>query len=119
MPFNSASYSLLTEMSAHQLGLAAGEFSWTGGTATPTTTTPTRSESKFCVLRSHHLDCPSAAARNTLFDYTWNDLQLLDNRHHPAIAALVAVSTRSIRDAARPWTGAGLHVSATTRIVFC
>lgn len=91
VPFNIAAYSLLTEMIAHQLGFAAGEFIWTGGD---------------CHIYNNHTDqvreqilrAPFPSPRlsfrrhpDTLFDYTWDDIQLLDYRHHPAIAAPVAV----------------------------
>ena len=91
VPFNIGAYSLLTEMIAHQLGLAAGEFIWTGGD---------------CHIYDNHIDqvreqilrAPFPSPRlsfrrrpDTLFDYTCEDLQLLGYRHHPAIAAPVAV----------------------------
>lgn len=91
VPFNIASYSLLTLMLAQQAGLEPGEFIWTGGD---------------CHIYDNHLDQvteqlsrqphPSPRLRitrkpETIFDYEYADFEVLDYQHHPAIKAPVAV----------------------------
>jgi thymidylate synthase len=91
VPFNIASYALLTEMVAHQCGLAPGDFVWTGGD---------------CHLYLNHLEQAReqlsrepfplprlrfARRPPTLFDYRYEDIEILDYRSHPAIKAPVAV----------------------------
>ncbi|HEV2268977.1 MAG TPA: thymidylate synthase [Steroidobacteraceae bacterium] len=91
VPFNIASYSLLTHMFAQQCDLEPGEFIWTGGD---------------CHLYLNHLEqarlqlsrAPFPPPRlnirrrpATLFDYTFEDFEFVDYQHHPAIAASVAV----------------------------
>jgi thymidylate synthase len=91
VPFNIASYALLTEMVAHQCGLLPGDFVWTGGD---------------CHLYLNHLEQAReqltrepfplprlrfARRPPTLFDYRFEDIEILDYRSHPAIKAPVAV----------------------------
>ncbi|MEJ3403408.1 thymidylate synthase [Rathayibacter sp. YIM 133350] len=90
VPFNIASYALLTLMVAAQTGLEPGEFVWTGGD---------------CHIYDNHVEqvreqltrepfpYPRVrlAPRDSLFDYTYDDIELLDYQHHPAIRAAVAV----------------------------
>ncbi|WP_280425415.1 thymidylate synthase [Nocardia carnea] len=90
VPFNIASYALLTVMVAQQSGLEPGDFIWTGGdchiydnhheqVAEQLTRTP---------YPFPELDLTPAAS---LFDYRYEDVRILDYRHHPAIKAPVAV----------------------------
>lgn len=90
VPFNIASYALLTVMVAQQSGLEPGDFIWTGGDChiydnhrEQVAEQLTRSPYPF-----PELDLAQAAS---LFDYRYEDVRILDYRHHPAIKAPVAV----------------------------
>ncbi|RDI66619.1 thymidylate synthase [Nocardia pseudobrasiliensis] len=90
VPFNIASYALLTHMVAQQAELLPGDFIWTGGD---------------CHIYDNHLDqvteqlgrepYPFPRLRlhpaTTLFDYRYEDVEILNYQHHPAIKAPVAV----------------------------
>jgi len=90
VPFNIASYALLTHMMAQQAGLDVGEFVWTGGD---------------CHIYDNHLHqvteqlgreplpLPTLKLnkRDSIFDYTFEDVEIVDYQHHPAIKAPVAV----------------------------
>jgi len=91
VPFNIASYAVLTHMVAQQCDLGLGDFVWTGGD---------------CHLYRNHLEqvdlqlgreplpLPRLEIRRrppTLFDYAFEDFAVLDYRHHAAIKAPVAV----------------------------
>ena len=91
VPFNIASYALLTHMVAQQCDLAVGDFIWTGGD---------------CHLYSNHFEqveqqlsraphpYPTLEIRRrppTLFDYEYDDFVIHDYQHHPHIKAPVAV----------------------------
>ncbi|MBS1134472.1 MAG: thymidylate synthase [Burkholderiaceae bacterium] len=91
VPFNIASYSLLTHMVAQQCNLDVGDFVWTGGD---------------CHIYSNHFDqvreqlsreprpYPRLEIRRrpaSLFDYTFDDFEIVDYDPHPHIKAPVAV----------------------------
>jgi thymidylate synthase len=91
VPFNIASYSLLTHMVAQQCDLGVGDFVWTGGD---------------CHIYSNHFDqvreqlareprpYPRLRIRRrpaSLFDYTFDDFEIVDYDPHPHIKAPVAV----------------------------
>ena len=90
VPFNIASYALLTHMMAQQAELRPGEFIWTGGD---------------CHLYLNHfeqaalqlgrapLPLPRLALRRapSLFEYRYEDVEFLDYQFHPAIRAPISV----------------------------
>jgi thymidylate synthase len=91
VPFNIASYALLTHMLAQQCDLEPGELVWTGGD---------------CHLYLNHLKqadeqlarepypLPRLAIKRrppTVFDYVYEDFEIVNYQHHPAIKAPVAV----------------------------
>jgi len=91
VPFNIASYALLTHMVAQQCDLKVGEFIWTGGD---------------CHLYQNHLEqadeqlqreplaLPRLAIKrnpDTIFGYEYEDFEILNYESHPHIRAAVAV----------------------------
>ncbi|MFI2284394.1 thymidylate synthase [Nocardia beijingensis] len=90
VPFNIASYALLTHMVAQQTELIPGDFIWTGGDChiydnhlEQVAEQLSRDPYPFPTLRLH----PAP----TLFDYRYEDVEVDGYRHHPAIKAPVAV----------------------------
>ena len=90
VPFNIASYALLTRMVADQVGLAPGDFIWVGGDCHVyrNHVEQVREQLSREALPFPTLDLAPAPS---LFDYTYEHLTLHDYRHHPAIRAAVAV----------------------------
>ena len=91
VPFNIASYALLTHMLAQQTDLKVGDFIWTGGD---------------CHLYLNHLDqaneqlarqplvLPRLAIKRrpeSIFGYRFEDFEILNYESHPHIRAAVAV----------------------------
>lgn len=90
VPFNIASYALLTRMVAQQTGFEPGDFIWTGGDChiydnhvEQVTEQLSRTPYPFPMLRLRRAE--------SLFDYRYEDVEVLDYRCHPAIKAPVAV----------------------------
>ncbi len=91
VPFNIASYALLTHMLAQQCDLDLGDFIWTGGDCH--------------IYSNHHAQVQEQLSRapypyptlnikrkpESLFDYQLEDFEVLDYRCHAAIKAPVAV----------------------------
>ena len=91
VPFNIASYALLTHMVAQQTGLESATSSGPAATATSTTTTSSRSPSSSRATRSRRRPSASPAHPTSIFDYEFDDFVVEGYQHHPAIRAAVAV----------------------------
>jgi len=91
VPFNIASYSLLTHMMAQQCDLEPGDFVWTGGD---------------CHIYLNHLDQVQTQLQReplplptlhfkrkpaSLFEYEYDDIEILNYQAHPHIKGKVAV----------------------------
>jgi thymidylate synthase len=90
VPFNIASYALLTRMIADQVGLLPGDFIWVGGD---------------CHIYANHVEqvreqltrpayefpALGLAPAASLFDYTFDHFSVVGYQHHPALRAPVAV----------------------------
>jgi thymidylate synthase len=91
VPFNIASYALLTHMMAQQCDLAVGDFIWTGGDCHIYSNHHEQVELQ--LSRQPHpypvLDIKRKPA--SIFDYRYEDFEVLEYQHHPAIKAPVAV----------------------------
>ena len=89
--FNIASYALLTHMLAQQCDMDVGDFIWTGGD---------------CHIYSNHTEQVELQLSRTpypypvlnikrkpdsIFDYAYEDFEVTEYQHHPAIKAPVAV----------------------------
>ena len=90
VPFNIASYALLTHMVAQQVDLEVGDFVWTGGD---------------CHIYDNHVEqvreqltrepypAPRLRLRKapSILDYVYDDVEVVGYQHHPTIKAPIAV----------------------------
>ena len=91
VPFNIASYALLTHMVAHQCDLTPGEFVWTGGDVHLYLN---HLEQARLQLTREPLPLPELELRRkpgSLFDYTPDDIVVHGYQSHPSIKAPIAV----------------------------
>ena len=91
VPFNIASYALLTHMMAQQCDLGAGDFIWTGGDCHLYTNHLEQADEQ---LSRTPLPLPRLEIRRrpeSIFDYRFDDFEILDYEAHPHIRAAVAV----------------------------
>ncbi|MDQ3011134.1 MAG: thymidylate synthase [Acidobacteriota bacterium] len=91
VPFNIASYALLTAMVAEQCDLNVGEFVWTGGD-----THLYLNHIKQARLQLGREPYPLPALRikrrpPSIFDYEYEDFEIVGYQHHPKISAPIAV----------------------------
>jgi thymidylate synthase len=90
VPFNIASYALLTHMIAQQGGFDVGEFIWSGGDCHIYTNHFTQVQEQL-TRTPKPLPQLVLRPRPTLFDYVYEDIEILHYDFHPAIKAPVAV----------------------------
>jgi thymidylate synthase len=91
VPFNIASYALLTHMIAQQSDLNVGEFIWTGGDCHLYGNHIEQADEQ---LQREPLPLPTLAIKRrppSLFDYKYEDFEILNYEAHPHIKAQVAV----------------------------
>ena len=91
VPFNIASYALLTHMVAQQTGLQVGEFIWTGGDSHLYLNHLEQVEEQ---LAREPLPLPRLAIHrkaDSIDSYRFEDFEILDYQFHPHIKAAVAV----------------------------
>ena len=91
LPFNIASYALLVHMVAQQCELEAGDFVWTGGDVHLYLN---HLEQAKLQLSREPYPLPKLHIRRkpaSIFDYCFEDFEIVDYQHHPGIKAPIAV----------------------------
>jgi thymidylate synthase len=91
VPFNVASYALLLHMLAQQCDLEPGELIWSGGDCHLYLNHLQQADQQ---LAREPLPLPALRLRRrppNIFAYQYEDFELVNYQHHPAISAPVAV----------------------------
>ncbi|MET4058655.1 thymidylate synthase [Arthrobacter sp. UYP6] len=91
VPFNIASYALLTLMVAQQTGLEPGEFVWTGGDVHIYDNHVDQVREQLSRAPYPYPQLRLARKPASIFDYAFEDFEVMDYRHHPGIKAPIAV----------------------------
>jgi thymidylate synthase len=91
VPFNIASYALLTHMLAQQCDLDVGDFVWTGGDCHIYSNHAEQVELQLARTPHSYPTLELARRPPSIFDYALDDFVIVDYVHHPAIKAPVAV----------------------------
>lgn len=91
VPFNIASYALLTHMFAQQCDLMPGDFVWTGGDVHLYTN---HIEQAYLQLSREPFPLPQLVISrkpSSIFDYRFEDFEIVNYQAHPSIKAPIAV----------------------------
>ena len=91
VPFNIASYALLTHMMAQQCNMVVGDFVWTGGDCHIYSNHFAQVEEQLSRQPYSYPTLAVARCPEDIFSYRPEDFQLVGYAHHPAISAPVAV----------------------------
>jgi len=91
VPFNIASYALLTHMLAQQCDLGVGDFVWSGGDCHLYNNHAAQVEQQLAREPLLYPRLEIARRPESIFDYALEDFIVHDYVHHPAIKAPVAV----------------------------
>jgi len=91
VPFNIASYALLVHMIAQQTDLEVGDFVWTGGDVHLYNNTMEQANTQ---LQREPFPLPKLVIKRkpeSIFDYQFDDFEIVDYESHPHIKAQVSV----------------------------
>ncbi len=91
VPFNIASYALLTHMVAQQCDLQPGEFVWTGGDVHLYTNHLEQAKTQITRTPFPLPQLKIARRPDSLFDYKYEDFEIVNYQCHPGIKAPIAV----------------------------
>ncbi|MBX2941964.1 MAG: thymidylate synthase [Cyclobacteriaceae bacterium] len=91
VPFNIASYALLTHMVAQQCDLEPGEFVWTGGDVHLYANHLEQAKTQISRTPFPLPQLKIARRPDSLFDYKFEDFEIVNYQCHPGIKAPIAV----------------------------